>query len=411
MLRDRLTPIDLQSHMSIEEAAQACALMYLSYYTEVAWPARCKESYRRAWGLNDILIFQRTGDFGGLHRPGFIAAVWNENHIRRLVIAIHGLTDWRQMTRGEWWSINPFFFAENYHGSGKTAQAYINHANRIWTDIHGNAQLAALLAVPNMNVTFAGHSFGAAIAELLAVRMKVTQPAKMVRLAKFGSPRVGDRAWVDGNARRFPRVNVYCGRDPVHMIPSFAVATTLNNWNPFETWRRPFHPEDSCMNITLDHGGWSVGYPPGFVASHARMMEDQLRPMTSGNGFYEHDHRSYRMAFMQQAATVQDALELRMNYLEGPTENAWQERFLRGDGRWDFEEFNTISDPPPADHAPGAAAQVEAVVAPPPPMVVPDQQVLMRDGRVLDRGHGEPPLNLIPPLNAFNPVITLPPRS
>lgn len=363
MIRDQLSPIALQAHVSQEEIAQALAFSCLSYYTSGEVNERSQLSFRRAWGDHYIVRVPPTGPTIGIHSPGWIAAIWNDGDTCRLLLAVQGLTSASQLTRT---TITQGFFSwpialRGLSGrSGHVYGQFKNQADEIWAAIAAHPQISPILAMPRCAITFVGHSLGAAIAEVMASNLKYNQPQKRVRLIKFASPRIGTRTWAPFSGTAVPMANVLCGRDPIHFFPFRALRLSAGfnfEIDPLAaiTFTQHLCRDDNVIKMRREGPGWSVGYgSDGDLLNGLAALGSAGSSNLPESPWFDHHIWSYRLAMMQYCASIRDAMELRFNYLEMPNETQWQFSFQPG--RTDWRNW-FINAPVESDHLPQSVDQ------------------------------------------------------
>ena len=111
-------------------------------------------------------------------------------------------------------------------------------------------------------VTFAGHSYGAVVAELAAVRIKIGTPGSRRNVITFGMPKPGNQA-LEYAAAKLRRINIIGDTDPIPILPPNQIltvplwevigATVLAGWN---AWIQPIAQAviDSDGNMTIGRG-------------------------------------------------------------------------------------------------------------------------------------------------------------
>lgn len=81
-----------------------------------------------------------------------------------------------------------------------------------------DAVLNAARNTPHKNIVCTGHSLGAALATLAALDIRLNVPGKNVRCFTFGSPKVGNKAFVESYNSRVPETFRFVNRSD--LIPS-----------------------------------------------------------------------------------------------------------------------------------------------------------------------------------------------
>ena len=109
-------------------------------------------------------------------------------------------------------------------------------ATTAWDWLQANSHVLSP-AQQRKGIVIMGHSLGAAVAEIVAYRLKQSDPSKMIVCYKYGSPRVGGYRWarhVLHDSVKNNTFNIYTANDPVYSIPvpfhvTFNVVRQLQN--------------------------------------------------------------------------------------------------------------------------------------------------------------------------------------
>lgn len=414
MLSHPLGPVQLQPHISMEEAAQCLAYSYLSYYAGSPLEPRVVTAFERAFGHNTIIAFPPTTPALGIPLAGAMAFIWNDGLFKRVLIAIQGMTQTGQIGRANISDcvIPPFALDALPGRSGHVFRQFKRHADGLWSQIIANPILLAAINTERTVMTFTGHSLGAAVAEILASNFKYANPHRRVRLCKFASPRIGTRSWEPFLNGSSPTLSVVCGRDPIHFVPAvgmrmsigFNIETTMNPMNYFQNLRR----DHVVYRIRRDSPQWTLGYTNDGIYNEIGAAAWSLNAIEPGNPWFDHLIASYRLGFMNFAASANDTLRLRFNYLEMPDENTWQRAFYPGANDWRL--WNVI-DPiqpdaasVPSDLVPGPNAASDPVNNPAPQDPLENPSIGgVRDGRPWLADTAPPPVEP-PPVRRIRPL-------
>jgi len=340
MLSHPLGPVQLQPHISIEEAAQCLAYSCLSYYAGGVLEPRVVTSFERAWGHNTIIHFPITTPLLGTPIVGAIAMIWNDGLFKRVMIAVQGTTDVGQQFRAAVSeSLVPPFALDTMTGrQGAIYRQWNRQANGIWAQILLNPILMAAINTERTVLTFTGHSMGAAVAEVLASNFKQANPHRRVRLCKFASPRIGTRQWYPFIGSSVPTLSVLCGRDPIHFVPAAGLRMSvsfepLSSILPMTFWQS-LKRDEVVYRMRRDSPQWTIGYRDDGLFNEVGAAAWAITAMEPGNPWFDHLISSYRLGMMNFAASANDSLRLRFNYLEMPDENVWQTTFVPGASDW-----------------------------------------------------------------------------
>lgn len=328
MISRQLPRITLQQHVAIDEVAQALALTYLAYYNTEPMQPRVLEAYKRAWAFDTLTQFPRK--LSGT--PGFNVALWSGEGIKHMHVAIEGTTNLTQLlphagisawTSGTWLGLIAGVVTTHY-----------GYAIDILSQLQADTVLGPKLTDQRWVITFTGHSLGAACADVLALRVKVLSPIQRVRLIKFGSPRVGNRAYLNWRERLVPTKSVYCSKDPIHLFPSSGTGGVIGR-----ALFGPIVPSDPVIEevpylMRRDRATWFAGQNSevnGYPIAYVRSLASGFAPRSS---WYDHLIKSYRLAMLNLVSAQRDMLQYRFRYLEHNDENRWQEGFGPGNDVW-----------------------------------------------------------------------------
>lgn len=351
MISRNMPPINLLDGINIEESAQACAFTYLAYFNDVAPSARQTASYSRAWGCDDIYYFNPPE----LTAPGFVVAIWSTPRLKRMLIAVEGTTVAGQILN----IVSILGWSSRTSILGYVWSNFKAKADAIYALLLADPITGPLMLDPRCVITWTGHSLGAAIADINAVRQKTDRPAQHVRLIKFGAPQVGNSWYVDGTADLVVRRNWYCGRDPIHYFPSsrvVAVASLATSFGLDSRGRR----EATCYNVEQLNGTMTAEYNDlRTTVTLVHLVGSATQAMLPPNPWHDHLMGSYRLAFMSLTGNWNDACMYRMRFLEHNNENSWQTYF--GGGARDWHLWNVLEATPP-DAVDPPTAQVDEVV-------------------------------------------------
>lgn len=349
MISRAMPPIDLQASNSMEESAQAMAFTYLSYFNNEAIQPRVLTSYKRAWGCDQIIMFPRSGV-----TPGFVVAIWLTSNLQRMLIAVEGTTSRPQIINVT--SITGWTSRVGIRGY---IYAFMKtHADAIYAQLLAHVTTGPLMIGSKVCVTWTGHSLGAAVADINAVRHKTDRPTMHIRLVKFGSPQVGNATYVNNSENTIPWAGFYVDRDPIHRFPSsrtLAALSTITTFGLDQGGER-----DAVVDrLSRESGRITRGYTDEHgTSTHMSDLAELNRPITPGNRWYDHLIGSYRTAFMSYVIQRRDPLYYRFMFLEHNNENRWY--YYHQTGARDWLTWNVLEEEAPPEVDP-PSAQVDAV--------------------------------------------------
>jgi hypothetical protein len=331
---------------------ETLSLVLLSRYANGTIPARVYESFVRSWGMSYLLRFPAVD--GG--RPGYVIAMWPDDGLNRITIAIEGMRTPNQL-RTAFGGFNSAVFAPN---PGRVYEAFLTHANTIYAELLAHTSFMSVFNRNNISVCFAGFSLGAAVAEVLSQKFLNIHGPKRYQLSKWASPRVGNAAWASQENLIFDRCNFYTLNDPIHLFPYVTLAnisTRAFDWAPTHT-----NYAQNSPRLTLDLSGRADLTPQddGSLA-YTRACIAAQGAMTPANVWYWHKSDAYRLTMFNSLngpGVANAEGTLRFQTLEFDDDNGWQ--FNYQDGQQDYAGLTQIYDPPPADRVVPSQPEIEA---------------------------------------------------
>lgn len=321
-----------------EAALEAFAYTYWAYYNHLGTHARTSLSQQRAWDHDGVQLTSRVN--GG--RPGFCVAKWNSPEVKKIVVAIEGMSSLAQLWQA-WVGCNAVTAAPL---AGNVYHSFKTYGDQIKALLQADDFFNETWNEPSVSITFTGFSMGAAIAEYLAVEFKRAWPSTRVNCIKFASPRVGSNVWQYGNTNPDLYANWYLMDDPISVIP-YMTMTQLSLMNLEYTMSNTYYAANRRCNIMDANGDLRNvrqldGYD-GFISAMAQTRRD----VNNNNLWWWHEKNRYRVALMGVARNLGRDAEARFRYLEYNDENNFGFAYSPGVG---FDEsYKTVVDPAPAD--------------------------------------------------------------
>lgn len=327
------------------EAAQAFSFCYLASYSHAAVPARVNTSLSRAWNYDHLYTVERVAD----STPSYAVAIWNNNDVQRIIVAVEGMTSRSQV----WSRHNGFQMVPATGLEGHVQNGYQTYADAIKAQLLANTAFSAAWNRNGTVLIFTGFSLGAAIAEVLAVKFQKDNPSELVKLYKFASPMVGTSRWANSRYMVPNRMNYYAGWDPVHQIPYGLLRNPVGpgllayGTVHFAAGNRPIERRTQQWDMITappqtSRPFWIEETYAGYIQALAltRMAIDQE------NWWYWHDKNIYRTMFCGLVSGAESAMHYRFRYLEYDDDNQWGQVYRRNE---DFDPaFKVMADPAPA---------------------------------------------------------------
>ena len=351
MLAQTLPPLAENHRDTFILAAERMALTLLAYYTSTGVTERSETSFKRAYGIDELIYFPRIPD----GRPGFLVAKWTQTHQKKAVIAIEGTTAWAQLL-----TIQSATSTEVYSGTtARVLSLFRTYAIAIRQVLEAHAVWGWLHANDNKIVVCAGHSLGAACAEILGDILQQHNNHNQYKVVKFGSPRIGNAAYVRALPILAGRQNWYADIDPIHLLPQVSVPRAMG---------ADFTPNLQAGFLIPDGQGyaltrWGNSNAPSSFENPFRVMEviSQVnQEQTPDMAWYWHHRNAYRYVFSQVAAGFSTYDLLRFRHIELPDENQWGVRYVRDAGI--VPAMLTLEDPNPTDVQTGYVAPTSTTI-------------------------------------------------
>ena len=338
MLLDQLPPVPFGPNYNLEFTGECLALAYLAGYNDQAIQPRVLTSLKNAYAMDDIVL--RAFVPGG--RPGYAITKWVNENRQSVTVSIEGLRVWSQLRN--WWS---GFGSQSFlSGRGVAFAQFYNFAVAIRDELLATTDFNTLWNAPGSTFTFTGHSMGAAVAEILAELMKVNNPRRVIKLVKFGSPRVGDANYVRSLSRGVFRESWYYGRDPVDILPyyspsSFSMSTT-NTMVGF-TW----YAQDSNATRIDPTGHYLDPFHVGGAVQSGQYLRSFGLPVNVNSPWFDHTIKAYRFGFMVYNNWYNGLGLWRFRYLEFNDENQWGLQFNNQSAFTDLMQALVTPQPDP----------------------------------------------------------------
>lgn len=348
MINRPLQPLAFSGTSSIPLALECYALTYLAKYSNASIPTRVFTSFQRAFGMTTLEAFPRVD--GG--RPAYVVATWINGSLRRATVAIEGTTTLAQLVPLE----GGLSVLSSLGSSGHVYAPFQTHASTINTELASNAAFLAVTSQVVAPLIFTGFSLGAAMAEYLGVARYVIGGQRPIAVYKFGSPRVGNRAWQAAASQNSNRATYYCQDDRIDLLPyistSGAVAAAVT-WNP------------SLISYQSDATPtrWDLQgnrYGDGLSHSLAAHFDAVLRLRADGDPpdpWINHDYDNYRFMLTSVARDQPLINYKRFAFVEFADDNSWGIRYPLARGVVAGTAF--LAGTPPADEVVDVDATIE----------------------------------------------------
>ena len=336
MIDRQLPEIPLGAPFGNDQVCQHFAVCYLARYNTVPISSRCRLSFERAYGMENLKIFPRVA--GG--HPGFAMFIRHGGPSPQIIVGIEGTTSlaqlWLPTTGTQSTNATPM--------KGVVYGPFLAHANAIATLLMEDADFLMNLARPGAFLIFTGFSLGAAIADILHAKFKILRPTKTIYSTGFACPRVGNAEWNDSDNFRLGRHHFYCGWDPIDLIPIVTI-NGVNNRNSI--WQNPIvNYVPPIVAFRYDLFGRDFMPPRGLdYVDAVRGIGELRRPIDGDNSWRYHDYDFYR--YMLTSLTTEQVDRWRFWYLEFNNDNSWGQMFptARGVPGW----AKVMAPVPPAD--------------------------------------------------------------
>lgn len=380
MIDRTLPPVRLGVEGDYGDLLQSLMLSYLARYSSGEIDFRTAQCYYRAFGIDTLQFWPRVN--GG--RPGFLLAKIPLVLGNHYVVAIEGMTSLNQMWT---WSHLDDGMVPLTGRPGHVFSFVANYAAQIGDILQTYFAGGIEWGNPLNDFTFAGHSLGASVAQVLASNFQYAYRAASVRVRGFGGLKHGSSAWYGGMNSRILTAWIYLENDPTFYVNFSGICYTSSGTFgiPYRD-TRCFAPYEMQW-VTLS--GLTAATPnQGSVGPYFASTANLLRAFDRSNPWWFHWADTYRLMAMRLAARERDLLELRINYLEHPNENKWQNVFSP-DNEWD-ESWFLKSDPPPEVYTQATGEQIRETTqrqhtTPLPPQPPTDPRLIGPPMRIADR--------------------------
>lgn len=345
MIATGLPPIAPDVTIRPCDIQEAFALCYLAQYNDAAIQPRVLTSMQRAYAPDALNLTQ----FVPNGRPGYCIASWAQPGTKKLIVAIEGIRSFASLRTLYYGLVGSSSVAGH---DGRIWGAAKTYADQIWTLLQADSNFLGPYNEAGVPITFTGHSLGAVIAEILGEYVSVAKPAKARRVIKFGSPRLGNPAWIRGRSRTVQRASIYCDRDPVDLLPQFA--PTITGGPIVDAVLPPSYVRDGTAQRYTKQGREVESFHEGGVGQAFQFARSYGTTMDTQNPWYDHQLKSYRLMFCNITNPWSYIDKWRIRYLEFNDENQWGIFFRPGQGiTVDMETLNgTQPDAVPVDLSP-----------------------------------------------------------
>lgn len=354
MLSIPLPPVRRSQSDGTGEMLEAFALCYLASYNGTSAGTRSHTAYANAWGYSAIQYFPRID--GAC--PAFVVATYGSGPGRKVIVAIEGMTSFSQLIS---WCNATDSMVNNGASPGRILSIFSTYATAVQSRMNA-AGYTFTGSFANPDVTVAGFSLGAAVAELFCNVQKIAHVAYPIQCIKFASPRIGDRLYNSNGIPNYPRQSIYVKGDPIAGFPRVLTnripGQSFTNLQPV-TWYRQDGIGRQLQILSDEWTGLPEQEPLEYNRALVRLTQSLTNP---DNPWFFHLMTTYRQAFLNLAYLQGANLNYyRFRYLEHPDENSYQTSFVPGvmaqSSTW------TVLDPAP-DLVDVPIALLSRVVAP-----------------------------------------------
>lgn len=298
---------------------EAAALVHYSEYPGAAGGTRSFLSIQRAFSVVD------TGELGDNLSPSLRARWWkidDGSMHGRYCFTFGGARNLSEMRQGR------------YDGASGSTGTF--HNGWAWQacKIAAENMLTAIVALPSIadhithrrsiELVFAGRSMGAAVADVLALRMRQAHPLFRPMVAKFNPTCVGSKDYHLPRFQNHPKRNWRTLMDPAHGFPENSIAGIQVGLRGLIPTGITFYTKDPTVESFDRLGTKRDGYGPAGNLSMAQLFEGFSYPEADGNQWTHHEMRAMRRAILQSLAGREDLNRYRFRYLEMPDE--WTEQ-------------------------------------------------------------------------------------
>lgn len=343
MLNTSLPRIPSLPVTSLLHMCESFALCYLARYSSAVIPARVAQSFQRAWAMTHLARVPGSG----AGRPTFVLAIWQDDSLTRITVAIEGMRTAQQL-HASWVGYNTLVVSDGrrvYH-------AYKTFGDEIWALLLANTTFTNAINQPRVQLCFTGFSLGAAIAEYMADLHNGAGPAvSLVQLSKWASPRVGNAAWVDRSHLPADRQNFYVTNDPIWRFPRQTTHQMNLREAPWTQGYTNFARNSPEKTLNLVDGSVHRGAYEDSLYQQLRYVRWMTETFNSLNPWYYHHANSYRLMLFNashpSSAQAEAEAFWRFQFLEYDDDNSWHANYSRELATWDT--MTELADPPPPD--------------------------------------------------------------
>lgn len=311
MIDTQLPPLARDTVNQSGELLEAFAYTYLASYTPNLVTEDSLVSFKRAWGYDFLKLMQTTTTPSVYFYAGYYH-IGNSVHV---VVGIPGVANVGALMNAVA-GVSGLSFA-GLPGLVFSPFAILGAA--VWNTLMADTDFIGRTYQKAVSINFAGHSQGAAIAELCWAKWQAVNPSLPAKLFKFGSPKVGNYAWVNGRRVDNFRTSIINDGDPIRYMPW--LCTSLFAFTGGGSgWQNSFYENDP-FDVVYN---WDKAQSDGttVVQPHEFRVGSLLPP--NGNWRYHQEDAYRKLLWRINGGWRRDSLNwYRFNALDFPFENSF----------------------------------------------------------------------------------------